>query len=53
MLEQIKTKNILFLDIETVPIKETFEELNPTLQKLWEEKTTWQRKDECTPSEFL
>ena len=52
MLEQIKTKNILFLDIETVPIKETFEELDSKLQKLWEEKTAWQRKDKSPPSEF-
>jgi len=52
MLEQIKPKNILFLDIETVPIKERFEELDPTLQTLWEEKTVWQRKEKHTPSEF-
>ena len=52
MLEQIKTKNILFLDIETVPVKENFEDLGPTFQKLWEEKTDWKRKDEFTPSEF-
>ena len=52
MLEQIKTKNILFLDIETVPVKENFEDLNTTFQALWAEKTIWQRKDEYTPSEF-
>jgi len=52
MLEQIKIKNVLFLDIETVPVKESFEDLDPTFQKLWEEKTTWQRKEEYTPSEF-
>ena len=52
MLEQIKTKNILFLDIETVPIKEGFEDLPPGFQKLWEETTAWQRKNEVTPSEF-
>ena len=37
MLDQIKIKNVLFLDIETVPIKEHFEDLDPTFQKLWEE----------------
>ena len=52
MLEQIKTKNILFLDIETVPVKENFEDLNTTFQTLWAEKTAWQRKEEYTPSEF-
>ena len=52
MLSQTKTQNILFLDIETVPIKENFEDLDTTFQTLWAEKTTWQRKDEFTPSEF-
>ena len=52
MLEQIKTKNILFLDIETVPIKENFEDLSVPFQKLWEEKTVWQRKDDVSPSDF-
>ena len=52
MLEQIKTKNILFLDIETVPVKESFEDLGTTFQTLWAEKTIWQRKEEYTPSEF-
>ena len=52
MLEQIKTKNILFLDIETVPIKKNFEDLSAPFQKLWEEKTVWQRKDDVSPSDF-
>ena len=52
MLSQTKTQNILFLDIETVPVKENFEDLDLTFQTLWAEKTTWQRKDEFTPSEF-
>ena len=52
MLEQIKIKNVLFLDIETVPIKENFEDLSATFQKLWEEKTDWQRKDDISPSDF-
>ena len=52
MLSQTKTQNILFLDIETVPVKENFEDLDTTFQTLWAEKTTWQRKDETTASEF-
>lgn len=52
MLEKIKIKNVLFLDIETVPIKENFEDLSATFQKLWEEKTVWQRKDDISPSDF-
>ena len=52
MLGQIKIKNILFLDIETVPIKEHFNDLDVAFQKLWDEKTIWQRKEEFTPSEY-
>ena len=52
MLDQIKIKNVLFLDIETVPIKENFEDLNATFKNLWEEKTVWQRKDNISPSDF-
>lgn len=52
MLEQIKIKNVLFLDIETVPIKESFEDLPPVFQKLWEDTTAWQRKNDVPPSEF-
>ncbi len=52
MLIDIKIKNILFLDIETVPCSPSFEDLNITFQNLWTEKTAWQRKDEHTPDEF-
>ena len=52
MLEQIKIKNVLFLDIETVPIKENFKDLSAPFQKLWEEKTVWRRKDDVSPSDF-
>ena len=52
MLEHIKIKNILFLDTETVPVKEHFKDLSPTFQKLWDEKTIWQRKEEFTAAEY-
>ncbi len=52
MLADLKINKVLFLDIETVPIKYNFEQLSPEFQKLWEEKTLWQRKDEFTPAEF-
>ena len=52
MLSDLKLNKVLFLDIETVPIKYNFKELSPVFQKLWEEKTSWQRKDEFTASEF-
>jgi len=52
MLENIKLEKVLFLDIETVPFESNFEDLDSTFQKLWEEKTQWQRKEEFTPSKY-
>ena len=52
MLSEIKIKNVLFLDIETVPCSQSYDDLDITFQNLWTEKTTWQRKDEFTPAEF-
>lgn len=52
MLEQIKIKNILFLDIETVRAKEQFNDLTADFQKLWEEKTHLQKEKKLTPSEY-
>lgn len=44
--------DILFLDIETVPEKEHWEELSETAQELFTKKTAYQRKDEITPEDF-
>jgi len=44
--------NILFLDIETVPEVETFDELSLEKQKLFADKTQYQRKDEITVEDF-
>ena len=52
MLSEIKIKNVLFLDIETVPCSPSYENLDITFQTLWSEKTAWQRKEEYTPAEF-
>ncbi len=52
MLKRIKLENILFLDIETVPLYSDFSDLDETAQQLWEQKTNYQRKDEFTPEEF-
>ncbi|SFW28406.1 hypothetical protein SAMN02927921_00911 [Sinomicrobium oceani] len=52
MLHKIPLENILFLDIETVPEKEHFEELSEAQQELWSQKTEYQRKDEYTAEEF-
>ncbi len=52
MLQKINLEHVLFLDIETVPQKVAFEELNDAEQELWEQKSQYQRKDEITAEEF-
>lgn len=52
MNTNIQFENILFLDIETVPETESFEDLNTDTQALFAQKTAYQRKDEITPAEF-
>ena len=52
MKTKIDFKNILFLDIETVPEKEDFKELSEEKQALYAQKTQYQRKEESTPEEF-
>lgn len=48
----INLANILFLDIETVPIHENWDQLPSETQQLFEQKTAYQRKEEVTPKEF-
>ena len=52
MLKKIKLENVLFLDIETVPLFANFSELDDSTKQLWEQKTNYQRKEEFTPEEF-
>lgn len=52
MIKRINLENILFLDIETVPQHETFDELDDTAKILWELKSQYQRKDEFSAEEF-
>lgn len=49
---KINLKHILFLDIETVPEKQSFSQLDDFRQKLFAEKTKYQRKDEFSPEDF-
>ena len=51
MLEQYDLHNMLVLDIETVPQYSGFDQVPGQLQKLWDMKTQYQRK-EATPEEF-
>jgi uncharacterized protein YprB with RNaseH-like and TPR domain len=52
MLDKIKPENILFLDIETVPETENFENLSTKKQELFTKKTAYQRKEDYSPKEF-
>ncbi|MEA1787515.1 3'-5' exonuclease [Arenibacter sp. GZD96] len=52
MLRKISLEHILFLDIETVPEHETFNELDASKKELWEHKSRYQRKEEFTAEEF-
>lgn len=51
-LGSIELANILFLDIETVPEKEHFEELDEIKKELWEHKTQYRRKEDFSAEEF-
>ena len=52
MLNKIKLENILFLDIETVPEGSQFSELSELKQKLFADKTQYQRRDEISAEDF-
>lgn len=52
MLYKLNLEHILFLDIETVPQKPSFADLDETTQMLWEQKSQYQRKDEFSAEEF-
>ncbi|MFP2997820.1 3'-5' exonuclease [Spongiivirga sp. MCCC 1A20706] len=52
MIHKLQLENILFLDIETVPEHQKFEELTKEKQELFEAKTAYQRKEEFTAYEF-
>ena len=51
MLSHINIANILFLDIETVPIAPTFDELPEKYQVLWTKKAEFIRKNNETAKE--
>jgi uncharacterized protein YprB with RNaseH-like and TPR domain len=45
-------KDILFLDIETVPETQNFDQLDVLKQELFSKKTAYQRKEDITSEEF-
>ncbi|EAR13852.1 polysaccharide biosynthesis protein [Polaribacter irgensii 23-P] len=48
----VNLKDVLFLDIETVPQKEKWQQLSKETQALYEKKTRYQRKEEFTAEAF-
>ncbi|HQI46327.1 MAG TPA: 3'-5' exonuclease [Bacteroidales bacterium] len=51
MLELLNLENLLFIDIETVPICAKFEQLTPVYQKLWSKKVEHMpKRPEDTPA---
>ena len=52
MLHRINLEHILFLDIETVPELEFFDELDDEKKALWDQKSKYQRKEDYTSEEF-
>lgn len=52
MLQKTNLEHILFLDIETVPEEENYQNLSDDKKELWDHKSQYQRKDEFTSEEF-
>jgi len=52
MLHKIDLTKILFLDIETVPEEEHFDQLSPYRKELWAQKSAYQRGDEESHEAF-
>lgn len=52
MIQNIPLEKILFLDIETVPQYENWEELDEKEKQLWDKKTSWQRGESLSAENF-
>lgn len=50
MLDQLNIEEVLFLDIETVPVVQNYDGLSPLWQKLWAEKMKTSVTDSVSPS---
>jgi 3'-5' exonuclease len=51
MLENTNPGDIMFLDIETVPLSDTYDRLDPAMQVLWGKKSANFRKDDQTAAD--
>lgn len=52
MIDQLNPRNILFLDIETVPQFGSYDEMPEHLQRLWDKKSASMLKEEELPADF-
>ena len=52
MIKRLNLEHILFLDIETVPQQQNFEDLDDTSKALWDLKSKYQRKEDFSVEEF-
>lgn len=52
MLHKLNLENILFLDIETVPEFQNYDDLSEEKKLLWDEKSKYQRKEDFTAEAF-
>ncbi|MBT8206505.1 MAG: ribonuclease H-like domain-containing protein, partial [Eudoraea sp.] len=52
MLKKLNLEHLVFLDIETVPEFENFENLPEDAQALWAQKTEYRRKEDESPEDF-
>lgn len=53
MLDKLNLNQVLFLDIETVPEFDNFEDLSPVKQKLWDEKSAYKRRLDAKDGEEI
>ena len=53
MLSHLKVENILFLDIEAVPIAPTYSDLADNFQHLWAEKPSGSVKKSILPKSSM
>ena len=52
MLKTLDLSQVIVLDIETVPQHQTFDDVPPHMQELWEHKTIHQRKPDQSAADF-
>lgn len=53
MLKDTNPSNVLFLDIETVPVSPDYASMDTRLARLWEKKSAWFRKDDEQPEDVF